>query len=608
MPDYTPEVKKGLISLLMFSIYSEQRTIYREYVQNALDSINKAVEGHILNAHKDGRVEININSSKKIVTIRDNGTGVNLENAVQTLLDISSSTKDGITQAGQFGIGRLVGGGYCHKLIFKTSARGESEGTKIVFDVDQIWQMVKLDETDYLATEVIKQCTSVETFDCEESEHFFEVILEGIKDDSAHALLDSNGVIDYLSEVAPVEYTPQFNNILIFSSLNSQPDYKELFNELEKVQIFVGSTRIQKRYGLKIKGTKDDIDHLEFFKIEDEEFGVLGWGWFALTKFSIIIPKDDKLACIRLRKHNIQIGASNQLSGRTYWKEERSNSYFYGEFFVTHPNITPNAARDGLAPTPETNALYRLLKDYFENLKSLYNKANDAKKCVDRIYEGIKRLSELKVYDHKVKDLIDNKGLAKFDKLIKNAAFGPTKRMLLLYQTEVDKAKAEAEKMIAKIKSVSSAPAKPASGFSSVQTPPNTITPSTAEPNDLSTPNVSSPTNAGDDGTSSLASGNNSVLPVTEPQVNNGQAPHPAILPSVSPIVSPSNPLKPTTTSLLGNQDIVNRLSSVLEPSEVFLVRRIFRVLNTYCPDEEHDKTLVKVLQEMIIKELLNGN
>ena len=440
MPDYTPEVRKGLISLLMFSIYSDQRTIYREYVQNALDSINKAVEGHILNAHKDGKVEININSTKRIISIRDNGTGINLDNVTKTLLDISSSTKDGITQAGQFGIGRLVGGGYCHKLIFNTSARGETKGTKIVFDVDQIWQMVKVDKTDYLATEVIGQCTTVETFSCNEEEHYFEVVLDGIRDESAHALLDSNGVIDYLSEVAPVEYTSQFKNILIFSSLNSQPEYKELFNDLEKVQIFVGTTRIQKRYGLKIKGTKDDIYQLEFFKIEDEEFGVLGWGWFALTKFSIQIPKDDKLACIRLRKHNIQIGASNQLSGSTYWKEDRSNSYFYGEFFVTHPNITPNAARDGLAPTPETNALYRELKYYFENLKSLYNKANEAKKCVDRIHEGIKRLSDLKVYDHKVKDLIDNKGLAKFDKLVKNASFGPTKRMLLLYQTEIDKA------------------------------------------------------------------------------------------------------------------------------------------------------------------------
>ena len=85
------------------------------------------------------------------------------------------------------------------------------------------------------------------------------------------------------------------------------------------------------------------------------------------------------------------------------------------------------------------------------------------------------------------------------------------------------------------------------------------------------------------------------------------QSPHSDILPATHPSPA-SSPLKPTTTSLLGNQDIVNRLSSVLDPSEVFLVRRIFRAMNSYCPDLEHDKVLVKSLQEVILKELLNGN
>ena len=41
---YNSEIKKGLINLLMFTLYSDEKTIYREYVQNALDSINKAID------------------------------------------------------------------------------------------------------------------------------------------------------------------------------------------------------------------------------------------------------------------------------------------------------------------------------------------------------------------------------------------------------------------------------------------------------------------------------------------------------------------------------------------------------------------------------------
>lgn len=605
--NHTPEVKKGLISLLMFSIYSEQRTIYREYVQNALDSINKAVEDHILNANKDGKVEITIDSKNKKVTIKDNGTGIKSQDAIKVLLDISSSTKDGITQAGQFGIGRLVGGGYCHNLIFRTSARGEEIGTKVIFDVDKIWQMVKEDKEDYLASYVISQCTSTEPFSCSANEHFFEVILDGIKEESAPTLLDKNKVIDYLTEVAPVEYTSSFNNALIYSSLNAQPEFKSLFDQLDKVQIFVNSKRIQKQYGLTVKGTKDKIYNLEFFKIEDETFGMLAWGWFALTKFSIQIPKSDSLACIRLRKHNIQIGGFNQLSGSTYWKEERSNAYFYGELFVSHPNIMPNAARDGLAPTPETIALNKLLKEYFENLKSLYTKANAAKKCVDKMNEGFNRIKKNGAPDYNSKDLIDNKGLAAFNRLIKNSAFGPTQRMLMLYQPEIDETKSNIDKLLNQLKSKKTSPTRSSTSYENTST--NTTTTSSTNQPSSNYPSISD-------------SSDNTNLNPNEPnvgQVNESSTAidysshnhsHPAVLPFNESSFNPlgeGTQLVPTTTTLLGGNDIVSKLEGVMEPNEVFLVRRIFRVLNTFCPNNEQDQSLVRNLQECIVKELSNG-
>ena len=42
--NYSSEVRKKILSMLMFQLYSDERTIYREYVQNALDSINKAID------------------------------------------------------------------------------------------------------------------------------------------------------------------------------------------------------------------------------------------------------------------------------------------------------------------------------------------------------------------------------------------------------------------------------------------------------------------------------------------------------------------------------------------------------------------------------------
>ncbi len=600
--NYSSEVRKKILSMLMFQLYSDERTIYREYVQNALDSINKAIDTRVLNQAKDGVVTIDIDARHKVIKIKDNGAGIDSANAVRTLLDISPSTKDGVTQAGMYGIGRLVGGGYCHELIFRTSARGENIGTQIIFDVDRIWQMVEKDKEDYLATYVINECTKRESIPAEESDHFFEVELKGVKDDAAPSLLDVGAIVDYLREVAPVEYKPEFKNTLIYKSTADAPEFKSLHENLEKIQILVGETRIQKQYGLSIKGTKDKINNLEYFKIEDSTFGLLGWGWYALTKYTIQIPKDDKLAGIRLRAHNIQIGDANLLSGTKYWKEDRSNSYFYGEFFVTHRNIRPNGARDGLVPTPESRALENGLRKYFENLKTLYTKANEAKKSIDKIREGIQRIDVVQnPKDYNAKDLINNRGIGKFEKLLKTAGFEAIKRMLLLYQPDFLEAKALAEEKLNPITPTRQDGIEPGIVTPDDDVPTNetsndiepTIVPNTAS--SAAETQIDFPTTpAADNTTDSSSNMDNQQEPV--PVQESATYQHEALLPGQRIIT-------PTSTPLLGQQDIIAPLNNVLDPSEIWLLRRVFKVLNSFCPDNEHDQKLIADMERLIVKE-----
>ncbi len=593
--NYSSEVRKKILSMLMFQLYSDERTIYREYVQNALDSINKAVEMRVLNQSKDGLVTIAIDTRHKRINIKDNGAGIESSKAVSTLLDISPSNKDGITQAGMYGIGRLVGGGYCHELIFRTSAKGESIGTQITFDVDKIWEMVENDEEDYLATDVINKCTKRESIPADESSHFFEVELNGVKDNAAPSLLNSEDVCDYLREVAPVEYKPEFKNTLIYKSTADNPEFQKLHEGLEKVQVFVGETRIQKQYGLSIKGTKDKIYDLEYFKIEDSQYGFLGWGWYALTKYTIQIPKDDKLAGIRLRSHNIQIGNANLLSGTKYWREDRSNSYFYGEFFVSHPQIRPNGARDGLVPTPESKALEFGLRKYFEKLKTLYTKANEAKKSIDKIYDGIKRIKEQGFCDYNAKDLIDNRGIGKFSKLLKTANFDAVKRMLNLYQPAFLEAEDEAKMLIKPSTQPQQKHGEQEDNASDVIVTPEVYP----------FPSITSE-HIGTDKTSTHKPSDTS-FPAThiDHQAKQEQIPASSSFQSVASSTAPSSVL-PSSTPILGHQDIIASLNNVLDQSEIWLLRRVFKVLNSYCPDNEHDQNLIANMERLIVKEFNN--
>ena len=597
--NYSSEVRKKILSMLMFQLYSDERTIYREYVQNALDSINKAIDTRVLNQAKDGVVHIDIDVKHKVIKIKDNGAGIESANAVRTLLDISPSNKDGVSQAGMYGIGRLVGGGYCHELIFRTSARGEAIGTQITFDVDKIWQMVEKDDEDYLATYVINECTRREPIPAEESEHYFEVELNGVKDDAAPSLLIPSAIIDYLREVAPVEYKSEFKNLLIYKSTADKPEFKSRHEGLEKVQVFVGTTKIEKQYGLKIVGTKDDINNLEYFEIVDKKFGSLGWGWYALTKYTIQIPKDDKLAGIRLRAHNIQIGDATLLSGTKYWKEDRSNSYFYGEIFVTHPHIRPNGARDGLVPTPESRALENDLRTYFENLKTLYTKANEAKKSIDKIKEGIQRINVTNnPSDYNAKDLINNRGIGKFEKLLKTSfGFEAIKRMLLLYQPEFIEAKTKGEEKLRPTmptQQESTSVKKETPTIAPVDVPAGNVEPTTPiTPITPTEKNIEFPSTT-DITTEPSTTNTTPSEPISVQEPTTYQ--HEALIPGQRIVT-------PTSTPLLGQQDIIAPLNNVLDPSEIWLLRRVFKVLNSFCPDNEHDQKLIAEMERLIVKE-----
>ena len=110
-------VGKYTLESLTNGMYASPLDMYREYIQNAVDSFDIVLE-------KKGisidwlRIDIHIDSEKRTVSIKDNGCGISEKNAVAMLLDIGNSQKCRGDLRGFRGIGRLAGLGYCSKLIF----------------------------------------------------------------------------------------------------------------------------------------------------------------------------------------------------------------------------------------------------------------------------------------------------------------------------------------------------------------------------------------------------------------------------------------------------------------------------------------------------------
>ena len=397
-----PVFGKNIIEMLMFNMYDECKVIYREYIQNSFDAIQEAVIKDLLPNINNGIVNVNVDPKHRTVTIRDNGTGISLEKAPSALLNIAAAEKDGYVQAGQYGVGRLVGAGFCSRLVFRTKASGEKEGTEVVINSDLARSIIRDKNNRSDAVTVMSEISEVRRI-TDSEDHFFEVTLENIKE-GYDELLSADEIISYLSAVAPIDYSMPFKNLLI----SKNEEFKELYSRMKYVNVSVNNKPIKKNYGKTVIGTGDEILGIEVFHLKDED-EELAWGWYAITPFSKEIPEkvNDEFEPnrgIRLRKNNIQIGDAKLLD--KYFHEARGNHYFYGEIHVVSPDIVPDSTRQGLASTHEAIRLYDLLIEKFTEMKQIYYMASDLKRAVRDLNVGVSKVNS----DNEDVDKVQAKG------------------------------------------------------------------------------------------------------------------------------------------------------------------------------------------------------
>ena len=399
------QVGKNILQMLMFSLYPDEKTIYREYLQNACDSINEAISLNILPSPEFGCVSIHIDSQNKCIVIEDNGTGIKSSESEARLKDIAKTSKiDNSNQAGFYGIGRLVGAGYCERLTFMTSSIDEEIGSQLTFDVNKLRSIIQDKENDWDAGEVIDNVTEFTTYKEEQKQHYFKVFLENVLPRYS-VLLDEEEVSSYLAQVAPVPYSPEFTNNLMIPSINdSDEKFKIYYDRLNKFRVSTDNHYdITKLYSLNIDGTGDEIKILRLFTLSDPVEGDLAWGWYAITQFSKAIPKTDpcthqivKTRGIRLRSHNIQIGGEDFFGGTDYFQQPRGNKYFNGEINIIHPEITPTADRSDLAPTDLALKLKDLIKEFFNSeMQKCYEEANKIKNNIKHNFEASQKLEQI---------------------------------------------------------------------------------------------------------------------------------------------------------------------------------------------------------------------
>lgn len=340
-------IGKFTLESLTTGMYNEPESCFREYIQNAVDAIDMAVEEKILTV-EESRIEIIIDEERRVISIKDNGTGICGSTARKTLLDIGNSSKRHTVNRGFRGIGRLGGLSYCKQLSFCTTVKGEDVKTIVTFDCERLRELLIPGYGDeHTLQSVIEAVTTVNVFEEQESAHYFIVKMEEV--DDIASLLDLDLVKDYISQVAPLPFK---KNFYWKGSIKQDLEAKGVF--IAEYPIFIGRsfehlTQLYKPYKVMLDVSaragvsKDEINGISFFNIVDQVGTELACGWYADTEFSGTLA-DDRLSGIRVRLGNILIGTAKTLS--PYFKESRFNGWVLGELYIKSPNLIPNARRD----------------------------------------------------------------------------------------------------------------------------------------------------------------------------------------------------------------------------------------------------------------------
>lgn len=377
MSDYQqPLIGKDAIESLTISMYEDCRFIYREYVQNAADQVDKAVAKGLLKKGEEG-IYIEIDPAERSITVEDNATGIKEENVVPVLRNIAHSTKQRGIDKGFRGIGRLGGLGYCSKLRFETSYYGESVKSVMTWDAEMLKYIINDRENQEEAVEVLERVTKTKTFQEDKERHYFRVVMEGVTSDD---LLNINSVTDYLSMVAPVDINSQF---IFKSKISSFMQENSL--SLDTYNIYINGTQIYKPYTTYIlddsRGGKkrvDDILDVKFKIKKDRDDNVIYWCWYTLSQLKGQMKPLNIARGIRLRKSNIQIG-DEEICKKFFTKigDQRFSFYFFGEIHAVSNDLIPNSRRDYFGENLACTEFERLIKQDFLDLRDLCQDASD---------------------------------------------------------------------------------------------------------------------------------------------------------------------------------------------------------------------------------------
>ena len=330
-----------LLETLTAGMYNDPLAIYREYVQNAADSIDIALKTNPWNSK---RIHIDIDPSEKSITIYDKGSGISAGLAEDILSSVGLSSKTNQSLRGFRGIGRLGGLAFCDHAVFRTKAKEEEVESVQEWDCNKLrYLMSNSGKSIFSLKQLFNEATNFYQYNSKKKAgSYFEVKLYGVQSFRNH-VMDFKKVHDFLSVTAPVPFNPE--NLSFANEINCYLSSK--LSDYCFYDIILNGEPVYKLYRDMLKLTSKGYDIIE--GIETFDININGspaaHGWYGKRRELLgAVTKSEMSSGIRVRVGNIQIGDNHLLDG--CYRESRFNSYMVGEIHVVCEELIPNSRRD----------------------------------------------------------------------------------------------------------------------------------------------------------------------------------------------------------------------------------------------------------------------
>ena len=192
--------------------------------------------------------------------------------------------------------------------------------------------------------DLIRRVTTLERVHIDNApKRFFEVEMRGIIRLRDDRLMNSLTVSEYLSQVAPVPFSPAFTfGEKLTKALSRYVALCELDIRIDNAGDPVYRPH---RDSFSFNGKQSvTFDTLSFIEIPGIDVGVAAVAWVLHHEYAGVVPTGTLVKGLRLRTGNIQLGSHVLLED--IFPEPRFNSWSVGEVHVIDRRIVPNGRRD----------------------------------------------------------------------------------------------------------------------------------------------------------------------------------------------------------------------------------------------------------------------